>query len=269
MRSEEAGPSRRAPRSSRLTPHPSLLTGARLVKGAVFLLCLAPLGLMVFAALTGRLEAEPIKDLEHRTGTWGITFLTATLAVTPLRRLTGWNRLQSYRRMLGLFAFFYLGLHFLVYLVLDQFFDWHTIVKDIAKRPYITVGFTGLLLLVPLAVTSTRGWVRRLGRRWVPLHALIYVTALAGIIHFTWSQKKDITRPTRYAVVISALLATRLVPRGALRRWRFPVLRRAAAAGGPARGAPAPQPAAKGGPAAALPTGARVGRPLVTEEPDG
>ncbi len=139
------------------------LTRARLLKAAGILVCLVPLGLMVFAALTGRLEAEPIKDLEHRTGTWGITFLTATLAVTPLRRLTGWNRLQSYRRMLGLFAFFYLGLHFLVYLVLDQFFDWHTIVKDIAKRPYITVGFTGLVLLVPLAVTSTRGWVRRLG----------------------------------------------------------------------------------------------------------
>jgi sulfoxide reductase heme-binding subunit YedZ len=187
-------------------------------KVALFLLCLAPLAVMLFDALTGRLAAEPIKDLTHRTGIWGITLITATLAVTPLRRVTGWNRLQSFRRMLGLFAFTYLSLHFLVYLVLDQFFDWHTIAKDIAKRPYITVGFTGLLTLIPLAVTSTRGWVRRLGKRWVSLHALLYVTALAGIVHFTWSQKKDITRPTRYAAVLVVLLGSRLVPKGTFRR---------------------------------------------------
>jgi sulfoxide reductase heme-binding subunit YedZ len=191
---------------------------ARLAKVALFLLCLVPLAVMVVDALTGRLAAEPIKDLTHRTGTWGITFITATLSVTPLRRVTGWNRLQSFRRMLGLFAFTYLALHFLVYLVLDQFFDWRTIAQDIGKRPYITVGFTGLMLMVPLAVTSTRGWVRRLGRRWVSLHALLYVTALAGIVHFTWSQKKDITRPTRYAAVLVVLLGARLVPRGAF-RW--------------------------------------------------
>jgi len=202
----------------RLTSHSSRLTISRLAKPALFALCLVPLGVMVFDALTGRLAAEPIKDLTHRTGTWGITCITATLAITPLRRVTGWNRLQSYRRMLGLFGFFYIATHFLVYLVLDQFFDWHTIVKDIAKRPYITVGFTGLLLMVPLAVTSTRGWARRLGRRWVPLHALIYVTALAGIVHFTWSQKKDITRPTRYAAVLVVLLGARLVPKGAIGR---------------------------------------------------
>ena len=168
---------------------------------------------MAYDALTGHLAADPIKDLTHRTGTWGLTCLTATLATTPLRRLTGWNRLQSYRRMLGLFAFFYLSLHFSVYLVLDQFFDWHTIVKDVAKRPYITVGFTGFLLMVPLALTSTRGWVKRLGRRWVTLHALIYVTALAGIVHFTWSQKADVTRPRLYGAVIAVLLGARLVPR--------------------------------------------------------
>ena len=228
----------------------------RLAKPALFLLCLVPLGVMVFEALTGRLEAEPIKDLTHRTGTWGITFVTATLAVTPLRRITGWNRLQSYRRMLGLFAFFYLGLHFLVYLVLDQFFDWHTIVKDIAKRPYITVGFTGLMLLVPLAVTSTKGWVRRLGRRWVPLHALIYVTALAGIVHFTWSQKKDITRPTRYGVVLVVLLGARLVPRGALRRRASaPQPRGAVVPSEPPRGAALDPPGGS--------RDARAGRPLV------
>jgi sulfoxide reductase heme-binding subunit YedZ len=189
-----------------------------LSKALLFVLCLLPLAVMVFDALTGRLAAEPIKDLTHRTGTWGITFITVTLAVTPLRRATGWNRLQSYRRTLGLFAFTYLALHFLVYLVLDQFFDWRTIVTDIGKRPYITVGFTGLMLLVPLAVTSTRGWVRRLGKRWVPLHALIYIVALAAIVHFTWSQKKDITRPTRYAVVLVVLLGARLVPKRPFRR---------------------------------------------------
>ena len=168
---------------------------------------------MVSDFLTGNLAAEPIKDLTHRTGTWGITAITATLAITPLRRLTGWNRLQSYRRMLGLFGFFYIALHFLVYLVLDQFFDWHTIAKDITKRPYITVGLTGLLLMVPLAVTSTGGWVRRLGRRWVALHALVYVTALAGIAHFTWSQKADFDTPTAYGLVLAVLLAARLVPK--------------------------------------------------------
>ncbi len=196
-----------------LTPARQSRTVGRLPRLALFLLYLLPAALMVYDALTGRLAAEPIKDLTHRTGTWGITAITATLAITPLRRLTGWNRLESYRRMLGLFGFFYIALHFLVYLVLDQFFDWHTIVKDITKRPYITVGFTGLLLMVPLVVTSTRGWVKRLGRQWVALHALVYVTALAGIVHFTWSQKADLYTPTMYGCVLAVLLAARLVPK--------------------------------------------------------
>mgnify|MGYP001612797868 CR=1 FL=1 len=130
----------------------------RLPRLALFVLCCLPAALMVYDALTGRLAAEPIKDLTHRTGIWGITAITATLASTPLRRLTGWNRLQSFRRMLGLFGLFYIALHFLIYLVLDQFFDWPSIVKDIAKRPYITVGFAGLLMLIALGLTSTRGW---------------------------------------------------------------------------------------------------------------
>ena len=201
-----------------------------LPRAALFLLCLIPASLMVYDALTGNLSADPIKALTHRTGIWGLTCLTAALAITPARRLTGWNRLQSYRRMLGLFAFFYLSLHFSVYLVLDQFFDWHTIVKDVTKRPYITVGFTGFLLMIPLALTSTRGWVKRLGRRWVTLHALIYVTALAGIVHFTWSQKADVTRPRLYGAVIVVLLAARLAP----------MLLRAARAGRNERAAPAP-----------------------------
>ena len=185
---------------------------SRLAKPALFLVCLVPLGVMVFDALTGRLAAEPIKDLTHRTGIWGITAITATLASTPLRRLTGWNRLQSFRRMLGLFGLFYIALHFLIYLVLDQFFDWPSIVKDIAKRPYITVGFAGLLMLIALGLTSTRGWVRRLGRRWVALHALVYVVALAGIIHFRWSQKADVAKPKRYGIVLVTFLGARLVP---------------------------------------------------------
>jgi sulfoxide reductase heme-binding subunit YedZ len=187
--------------------------GSHLLRVALFLLCVLPAGVMAFDALTGGLAADPIKDLTHRTGIWGLTFLTATLAVTPARRLTGWNRVQSYRRLLGLAAFCYLLLHFSVYLILDQFFDWHTIVKDVAKRPYITVGFTGFLLLIPLAITSTRGWIKRLGRRWVTLHALIYVVVLAGIVHFTWSQKADVTRPRLYGAAIAVLLAARFAPR--------------------------------------------------------
>jgi len=284
VRSEESGARSEESGATGRPPHFPRVAGPRLLKAAVFLLCLAPVGVMIVDALTGRLQAEPIKDLTHRTGTWGITFITATLAVTPLRRLTGWNRLQSYRRMLGLFAFSYLSLHFLVYLVLDQFFDWRTIATDIGKRPYITVGFTGLMLMVPLAVTSTRGWVRRLGRRWVTLHALIYVTAMAGIIHFTWSQKRDITRPTRYAVVLAVLLASRLVPRGVPRRlsaaafhrgWSSAVGRRAAAgrAGdrAAAHGPPSPPAAssARGAAPPGVPGAARAGAPLVTGDAGG
>jgi sulfoxide reductase heme-binding subunit YedZ len=168
---------------------------------------------MAFDALTGSLAADPVTDLTHRTGTWGLTFLTATLAVTPLRRLTGWDRHYSCRRMLGLFAFFYLVLHLSIYLALDQFFDWRTIVMDVTKRPYITVGLTGFLLMIPLALTSTGGWVKRFGGRWVTLHALVYVVALAGIVHFTWSQKADVTRPRLYGAAIVVLLAARFAPR--------------------------------------------------------
>jgi len=203
--------------TSRVSPHPLPLTLSRhwlsLTRAALFLLCVLPAALIVSDLLTGNLSSDPVKDLTHRTGIWGLTAITATLAITPLRRLTGWDRLQSYRRMLGLFGFFYVALHFLVYLVLDQFFDWHTIVKDITRRPYITVGFTGLLLMVPLAVTSTRGWVQWFGRRWVALHALVYVTALAAIVHFTWSQKADLSTPTTYGLVLAVLLAARLVPK--------------------------------------------------------
>jgi sulfoxide reductase heme-binding subunit YedZ len=192
----------------------------RLLKAALFLLCLVPAGIMVRDALTGNLDAEPIKDLTHRTGLWAIRLLAATLAVTPLRRLTGVNWFGSVRRMLGLFAFCYAACHFLVYLVLDQFFDWRTIVEDIGKRPYITVGFTALALLIPLAITSNARMTKRLGRRWKQLHALVYVIALLGIVHFTWSQKADLQRPTVYGLIIAGLLLLRLVPKGALEALR-------------------------------------------------
>ncbi len=174
----------------------------------------------------GRIRGEWIKEITHRTGFWGLILITITLAVTPLRRITGWNAVQPYRRMLGLFGFFYICVHFLIYVVLDRQLPfepataWPELVKDVAKRPYITLGFTGFVLLIPLALTSTKGWVRRLGKRWVSLHSLIYVTALAGVVHFMWSVKADLARPTVIGLVLALLLAIRLVPRGALAQVR-------------------------------------------------
>ena len=199
----------------------------RFLKPLVFVLCLVPLGLTGFDLLTGRIHGEWIKEITHRTGYWGLIFITATLAITPLRRITGWNRLQSYRRMLGLFGFFHICVHFLViYVVLDKQVPWdpgpawREIVKDIAKRPYITVGFTGFVLMVPLAVTSTTGWIRRLGRKWAGLHALVYVTAMAGVIHFAWSVKADRLRPDVIGLVLVVLLGLRLLPPRLLQRLR-------------------------------------------------
>ncbi len=197
----------------------------RVAKPVVLLACLVPLGMIVADALLDRLPAEPIKDITHRTGFWGLTFITITLAVTPLRRITRWNWVAGYRRMLGLIGFSYICVHFLIYLVLDQFFAWSYILEDIAERPYITVGFTGFVLLIPLAVTSTAAAVRRLGKKWVTLHSLIYVTALAGVVHFMWSQKADVLRPTIYGLVLIGLLAMRLIMRGGLGRLRSAVLR--------------------------------------------
>ena len=199
----------------------------RLLKPAVFLLCLTPLALVALDLWQGRIRGEWVKEITHRTGWWGLFLITATLAVTPLRRLSGWNAVQSYRRMLGLFGFSYIAIHFLIYVVLDRQipFDplaWREVGKDIAKRPYITVGFTGFTLLLPLALTSTRGWIRRLGKRWTALHSLVYVVALAGVVHFMWSVKADIAVPTRFAAVIVVLLAVRLVPKHVFQRRQVP-----------------------------------------------
>lgn len=156
------------------------------------------------------LGANPIEKLLHELGLWGLRFLLITLAVTPLRRWTGWNWLVRFRRMLGLFAFFYILLHFVVYAVLDQGLDMAAIVEDIIKRPYITLGMAGLLMLIPLAATSTRGMMRRLGKRWQKLHRLVYIIAIVGVWHFYWQVKLDTLDASIYAVILAVLLGTRI-----------------------------------------------------------
>jgi sulfoxide reductase heme-binding subunit YedZ len=141
---------------------------------------------------------------------WALVILITSLAVTPLRRITGWNALISFRRMLGLFAFFYAALHFATYMFLDLFFDFSAIAKDIIKRPYITVGFTAFVLMIPLAITSTTAMIRRLGKRWQQLHYLVYVIAILGVVHFYWLVKADIRRPMQYGAVLALLLGYRL-----------------------------------------------------------
>lgn len=185
----------------------------RLAKAVLWPLCLAPFLALVLGAfeIAGfRLGANPIEEILHACGKWGLKFLLLTLAVTPLRRWTGWNWLVSLRRLLGLFAFFYILLHFTVYLVLDQSLDAAAVFEDIAERPYITLGATALLLLLPLAITSTRGMMRRLGRRWKKLHRLVYPAAILGVWHFYWQVKLDTLEPTFYAVVLAVLLGARL-----------------------------------------------------------
>ncbi len=188
----------------------------RLTKPVVFLLALVPLGILLLRAfeLAGfGLGANPIEALLHELGRWGLKFLLLTLAITPLRRWTGWNWLLRFRRMLGLFSFFYILLHFVVYAVLDQGLDLKLIIEDVIKRPYITLGMTGLLLLVPLAVTSTKGMMRRLGKRWQKLHRLVYVIAIVGVWHFYWQVKLDTLDATVYAAILLVLLGSRIYHR--------------------------------------------------------
>ena len=183
-----------------------------IIKSVVVLIALSPACWLTYAAFTDGLGANPIQMLTQETGTWTLRFVAATLAITPLRRLTGWNWLIKFRRMLGLFAFFYGTVHFFTWSWLDQFFDWNGMVKDVLKRPFITVGFTAFVLMIPLALTSTTGWIRRLGgKRWNRLHQLIYVTAILGVIHYYWLVKLDTTRPVRYGIVVATLLAARAV----------------------------------------------------------
>ena len=193
-----------------------------IAKPLVFLLCLLPAGwlLVGLADLAGlarwpaaSLGANPIERIQDTLGIWGLRFLLATLAVTPLRELLGWPRLMGFRRMLGLFAFFYVSMHFLFYLFVDQSLDWRVLLEDIAKRPYITVGFTALLLLIPLAVTSTKRAMRRLGRRWQRLHRLVYPAAILGCTHFYWQVKADIREPLVYILGLAVLLGWRFYRR--------------------------------------------------------
>jgi sulfoxide reductase heme-binding subunit YedZ len=177
----------------------------------LFLASLAPAVSLIVRGLMGRLTANPIDEITDVTGTWTLRFVLITLAVTPLRRLTGWNVVIRYRRMLGLFAFFYGSLHFLTWIGLDQGFGWAYIGADIADRPFITAGFLGFVLMVPLALTSTAGWIRRLGgRRWAMLHRLIYVTAIAGVVHFWWLVKVIELEQQIYAAILTVLLGIRI-----------------------------------------------------------
>jgi sulfoxide reductase heme-binding subunit YedZ len=180
-------------------------------KALTFLACATPAVWLLTRTLTGRLGINPVEDLELTTGIWALRFLVFTLLVTPIRRLTGWNRIIQYRRMLGLFAFFYASVHFAIYIGVDQFFAFEFILKDVAKRPFITMGFTAFVLMVPLAVTSTKGWIRRLGRRWQVLHRLFYVSAVCAAVHYLWKVKVMIGSPVYYAAGVGALLAFRLI----------------------------------------------------------
>jgi len=186
----------------------------RALKVVLFVLCLLPLTLLaleLFGVGGLSLGANPIEELIHRLGKWGLRLLLITLAVTPLRKLTGWNVLLRFRRMLGLFAFFYVLLHFMTYAGLDQRFDLAVIIEDIAERPYITIGMIALLLLLPLALTSTNGMMRRLGKRWQKLHRLVYVIAILGVWHFYWQVKLDTLEALIYAGILAVLLGFRLV----------------------------------------------------------
>jgi methionine sulfoxide reductase heme-binding subunit len=213
----------------------------RLLKVAVFLAGLGPAAWLIWAALTGHLSANPLSDVTNETGVWTLRFLCITLSVTPLRRLTGWNAAIRFRRMLGLFAFFYGTLHLLTYVILDRFAGldfpngivaWRTVRdlavsvgRDVYERPFITVGFIGFMSMVPLAATSTAGMVRRLGgRNWQLLHRLVYVSATAGVLHYWWQVKADVQRPVAYGVVVGLLLVFRAV-------WARRTVRPAAPAG--------------------------------------
>lgn len=179
----------------------------------VFPLCLLPVALLGLGAYRGELGANPLEVITHTTGDWTIRFLLITLCVTPLRQITKLYWLIQYRRMLGLFAFFYGTLHLTTYLWFDKFFVWHDILADIAKRKFITVGFLGFVLMIPLAVTSTKGMIRRLGKKWVVIHRLIYASAGLGVVHYYWLVKADHRLPLAYGVILAALLGYRVARR--------------------------------------------------------
>ncbi len=181
----------------------------RVVKPVVFLLSLLPLGKLVYAAMVESLGANPVETLTHQTGLWGLYFLLITLAITPLKKLTGISWLVNLRRMLGLYAFFYACLHLLAYFWLDQYFFWEAIIEDIVKRPYITLGFTAWLLLLPLALTSNQFSIRMLKKNWKKLHRLVYIASLLVVAHFIWLVKADYAEPLLYLCLLCILLLAR------------------------------------------------------------
>lgn len=188
----------------------SVLT-SKWTKVAVFAACLVPFAILLWRAFQGDLGADPVAFVEHATGDWILRFLVITLAITPLRKLLRLPQLIRFRRMLGLFAFFYACLHFSTWAILDRGLSWTDMLQDVAKRPYITVGFTGFVLLIPLAITSTSGWIRRLGgKRWQLLHRAIYFSAVAGVIHYYWLVKSDVRKPLEYAFIVAVLIAWRI-----------------------------------------------------------
>ena len=195
-----------------------------MMKPSLFLMCLAPLGYYLWGLYSDTLGANPIETLTRGLGTWALNFLIITLSITPLRRYAGWNRLAPLRRMLGLFVFFYAALHLGTYLWLDQFFDWPAIAKDILKRPFITIGMVCFILLIPLAATSNRFGIRKLGgRRWQELHRSVYAIAVLAVLHYAWMVKADFRTPLIYAALVVFLLGLRGL-------WRFEERRRQLAA---------------------------------------
>lgn len=196
---------------ARLTPKQSTI-----LKVLLFILSLGPVTVLVIEAFLGDLGANPIEYLTRATGTWTLVFLCITLGITPVRRLTGWNWLSLYRRMFGLYAFFYVCLHFTTYIWFDKWFDLQEILKDVVKRPFITVGFAAFLLLIPLAATSNNFMTRKLGgKRWQHLHRLTYLICILGVVHYWWLVKRDLTQPIIYGSVVAVFLIARLLWRKA------------------------------------------------------
>jgi len=181
-----------------------------LLKPLVFVLSLLPAAYLIFLGFTGALGVNPAETLQLETGVWALRFLILTLAVTPFRRLSGWNRVIQYRRMIGLFAFFYAFCHFLTYLVLDLSLAFDQLLADVVKRPFITAGMVAFASLIPLAMTSTTGWIRRLGRRWRVLHRLVYISGVAAAVHYIWKVKLVMGPPVYYAVAVAVLLGFRI-----------------------------------------------------------
>ena len=182
------------------------------LKPIVFVAALGPLAWLVYNAFWGDLGANPIETITNSTGIWTLRFIVITLTITPARWITKWNPIITFRRMIGLFAFFYGTIHFMIYFVLDRSLMFDGLWEDIVKRPYITVGFTGFVLMIPLALTSTKGWIRRLGgQRWNLVHKLVYVTGVLGVVHYLWKVKLDVTNPLIYGAIVGVLLSVRVV----------------------------------------------------------